>query len=611
MAYNQNRGKRKGNPTNNENQYNHKNKYKKYDNYNNQYNNYYKDESKNAVYEWGKSNYKNDYIQGNYEGISNEDYVSKEAYELYRQENEKLKNENKTMKELKEKLEIENQKLKNNMKEKENKENSYKAEKKENEKLIKNLKTEKKNYESQIKEKEREINNLKLDKEKKLNELKNAKIESNNYLDEINKQKDLINKLEKQKYDLEKSLENEKKKNENYIDIDKMKKEKDEKIVVYESKFEQIYNIISGICCTNKSKTQDEGRNKKISQIEEENNENGEEEKSNNISLQNGNGKVGIVNLELNCYMSSVIQILKNIKEFAEKIFNITNLDDDILLSLKNLIKDLYYSKKNAIQISEFKSNFSKVFTRFEGRQSNDSTFFLIYLFSYLQKILPKSKKNIADISEFYFLNLNSKELEELQKFLLKFETKNNSFIHDLFYHYQMSELICSGCNEIKVSFQGNSVLFLSIYDGKTKLKSLEQCINSYLYTKDKKGDKDFACSSCERRNLSHVMSLVKLPPVLVINLKRVGENGVYSHEVDIPYKLKTKNIEKLKKFNMEYELIGFIKHYGSADDGHNVAYTKNIFDQKWYQFNDSKVELIHGYPDTDKAFILFYQTIH
>jgi ubiquitin C-terminal hydrolase len=61
----------------------------------------------------------------------------------------------------------------------------------------------------------------------------------------------------------------------------------------------------------------------------------------------------------------------------------------------------------------------------------------------------------------------------------------------------------------------------------------------------------------------------------------------------------------------MEYELIGFIKHYGSAEDGHNVAFTKNIFDQKWYLFNDSKVESINGIPKTDKAFLLFYQIIH
>jgi ubiquitin C-terminal hydrolase len=289
---------------------------------------------------------------------------------------------------------------------------------------------------------------------------------------------------------------------------------------------------------------------------------------------------------------------------------NFNNINDEIFSSLKELIYNLYYSK-NAVSISKFKKSFSKEYKRFEGRQSNDSTFFLIYLFQYLQKILPKSKKSIRDISNFSFLKLNSKEEKELEKFLNRFESKNNSIIHDLFYYYQMSELMCSGCNEIKVSFQANNVLFLSLYDSITPLISLEQCINSYLFTKDKKGDKEFTCSSCGKPNLSHVISIIKLPPILVINLKRVGEKGIYDHDINIPFKFKTKNFEKLEKFNMEYELIGFIKHYGSAEDGHNIAYTKNIFDQKWYLFNDSKVESINGIPKTDKAFLLFYQIMH
>ena len=649
MSYNQHKRNRQDFSSNeNNNDYTYNKHYK-----NSSYNYYYCPRNKyGRKYEFqeeSKLNYKNGYLQENYGDISGDDYITNEDYSLLIKEIEKLKNENKNIKELKEKFEKEIQKLKNNLKEKENiennfvpeieklknenknikklkeklekeieklknnlkeKENTFKTEIKNNEKLIKNMKIEKNKYESQLNEKEKEINKLNIDKEKILNVLKITKKENNSYIDEINKQKELINNLKKQNLCLEKSLENEKKKND---DIEKLIKEKDEKILYYEKKFDQIKGIISDINFSNENKTEDKEINKNNSFNKEQNINREEEEENynkNSIIIKNGNGKVGIINKELNCYMSSVIQILKNIKEFSEIILNIEN-NDDILSSLKNLIYSLYYSKKNSISITEFKSNFSKIYTRFEGRNSNDSTFFLIYLFSYLQKILPSSKKNSINITEFSFLNLNNKELEGLKKFKEKFESKNNSIIHDLFYHYQMSELICSGCNEAKISFQGNNVLFLPIIDGKTKLNSLEQCINSYLFTKDKKGDKDFVCSYCGRRTISHVMSLVKLSPILIINLKKVGDNSLYTHDVDIPFRLKTRDIEKLKKFNMEYELIGFIKHYGSANDGHNIAYTKNIFDQKWYEFNDSKVELIRGYPEIDKAFLLFYQIVH
>ena len=643
MSYNQHKRNRQDFSSNeNNNDYTHNKHYK-----NSSYNYYYYPRNKyGRKYEFqeeSKLNYKNGYLQENYGDISGDDYITNEDYysllikenknlkeskekfekeiqklknNLKEKENiennfvpeiEKLKNENKNIKELKEKLEKEIEKLKNNLKEKEN---TFKTEIKNNEKLIKNMKIEKNKYESQLNEKEKEINKLNIDKEKISNILKITKKENNSYIDEINKKKELINNLKKQNLCLEKSLENEKKKND---DIEKLIKEKDEKILYYEKKFDQIKGIISDINFSNENKTEDKEINKNNSFNKEQNINREEEEENynkNSIIIKNGNGKVGIINKELNCYMSSVIQILKNIKEFSEIILNIEN-NDDILSSLKNLIYSLFYSKKNSISITEFKSNFSKIYTRFEGRNSNDSTFFLIYLFSYLQKILPSSKKNSINITEFSFLNLNNKELEGLKKFKEKFESKNNSIIHDLFYHYQMSELICSGCNEAKISFQGNNVLFLPIIDGKTKLNSLEQCINSYLFTKDKKGDKDFVCSYCGRRTISHVMSLVKLSPILIINLKKVGDNSLYTHDVDIPFRLKTGDIEKLKKFNMEYELIGFIKHYGSANDGHNIAYTKNIFDQKWYEFNDSKVESIRGYPEIDKAFLLFYQIVH
>ena len=91
--------------------------------------------------------------------------------------------------------------------------------------------------------------------------------------------------------------------------------------------------------------------------------------------------------------------------------------------------------------------------------------------------------------------------------------------------------------------------------------------------------------------------------------MKRVGERNIYNHDIKIPYILKTNNIEKLDKFNLEYELIGYIKHFGSAQSGHNVAYTKNIFDKKWYCFNDDQVEQIYNHS-TKGSFLLFYQLI-
>jgi ubiquitin C-terminal hydrolase len=306
--------------------------------------------------------------------------------------------------------------------------------------------------------------------------------------------------------------------------------------------------------------------------------------------------------------MSSVLQVLKNIKIFSSMILKNNKTQDDILISLKKLINSLYYSKQKSVSLLEFKNNFAKEYTKFKGKKDNDSTFFLIYLLQYLQKILKVPKRKVTNLSDFSFLKLKKEEKEELYRFLKSYEPKNYSTIHDIFFGYQMSEIICSGCNKLNISFQSFNVLHLSLYDDRTKLTDLVQCINSFLYTKDKKGQEGFECSNCRKKCLSHVISIIKLPPILIINLKRVGERSFYNHDIKIPFIFKTNSIEKLKKFNMEYELIGFIKHSGNEKNGHNVAYTKNIFDKKWYYFNDESVQELRANPSTNGSFLFFYQ---
>ena len=478
------------------------------------------------------------------------------------------------------------------------------------EKIIKELNNQKIELEKKIKEKECDIKNLKVALEKNINESNNIRTENKLFLDDNNKLKIKIKELGNGNSKLMKSLEEEKNKNLTYNNIIK---NKEEEILFLQNKFNLIKDILIDIKKRNEDKKANnkmtvESKTKEVEEEEKEEEEEEEEEGYESITNKN-NGKIGLDNEELNCYMSSVIQILKNIKAFSSLILKIDKKDDDIIVSLQNLIKSLYYSKKKSVSLIEFKKHFSQVYKKFEGKKDNDSTFFLIYLFQYLQKILLKSGRRVTNLSEFSHLNLKSEEKKELAKFLEVYEPKNYSDLNDLFFGYQMSEIICSACNNLEITFQSFNILHLSLYDGTTKLDSLEQCINSFLFTKDKKGSENFDCTKCHRKCLSHVISLVKLPPILIINLKRVGEKYIYIHDISIPFILNTNTIEKLEKFDMEYELIGYIKHFGSDKSGHNIAYAKNIFDKKWYCFNDDEVkEESISNNSTKGSFLLFYQ---
>ena len=107
-------------------------------------------------------------------------------------------------------------------------------------------------------------------------------------------------------------------------------------------------------------------------------------------------------------------------------------------------------------------------------------------------------------------------------------------------------------------------------------------------------------------RYLSHLASLIRLPKILVINLKRVGETTVYYHEIEIPQFINTKLIEKLNLFNKKYELIGFVKQLGNEKNDHNISFAKNLIDNNWYSFNDTFVNKENNFPSTINHFYYF-----
>ena len=67
------------------------------------------------------------------------------------------------------------------------------------------------------------------------------------------------------------------------------------------------------------------------------------------------------------------------------------------------------------------------------------------------------------------------------------------------------------------------------------------------------------------------------------------------------------KKIIKNLENNLIYELRGFIKHSGSEKSGHNYAFCNNMFDDKWYKYNDSICSSIENEPELDKIFFLCY----
>ena len=169
-----------------------------------------------------------------------------------------------------------------------------------------------------------------------------------------------------------------------------------------------------------------------------------------------------------------------------------------------------------------------------------------------------------------------------------------------------MSEIECNFCHNKLQSFQCTNFLDFPIISENNEVKNLEECFNNYQMVKPI----IFECSECKKKNLSQNFTILELPPILMINLKRVGEGEAHFNEIEIPFQLDMEKLIKNTKINSIYELRGFIKHIGDETCGHNYSFCKNMFDDKWYEYNDSCCIPIEGEPALDKIFLLCYVKI-
>ena len=139
-----------------------------------------------------------------------------------------------------------------------------------------------------------------------------------------------------------------------------------------------------------------------------------------------------------------------------------------------------------------------------------------------------------------------------------------------------------------------------------------------YLYNKP--NNKKLTCPKCEKLQSIEV-TISKLPVYLCLYIRRFYydqtqqsffKNNVFidyhneinisdfvNREINFSFETNTPSSE------CEYELFAIVKHMGTLNGGHYVAYSK--VSNNWYCFNDRNVYLIDNHVSRD-ALVLFYK---
>eukprot|EP00301_Raphidiophrys_heterophryoidea_P020999 c5554_g1_i1.p1 GENE.c5554_g1_i1~~c5554_g1_i1.p1 ORF type:complete len:143 (+),score=37.80 c5554_g1_i1:332-760(+) len=136
-------------------------------------------------------------------------------------------------------------------------------------------------------------------------------------------------------------------------------------------------------------------------------------------------------------------------------------------------------------------------------------------------------------------------------------------------------------------------------------------CEEEHLHDEER-----YMCPRCKRKcKCTKRVTLYTLPKILVIHLKRFSATSMFSLKVQTAVTVPP--ILNLTPFVTSpdsaavplYEWYGVSSHHGiTIRSGHYTAQCKDLQQQQWFSFDDSRVSSLPSlpHPDTD-TYVLFY----
>ncbi|XP_075753265.1 ubiquitin carboxyl-terminal hydrolase 8 isoform X1 [Pelodiscus sinensis] len=334
-----------------------------------------------------------------------------------------------------------------------------------------------------------------------------------------------------------------------------------------------------------------------------------------------GPALTGLRNLGNTCYMNSILQCLCNAPLLAD-YFNRNLYQEDInrlnLLGHKGevaeefgiIMKALWTGQYRYISPKDFKITIGKINDQFSGYSQQDSQELLLFLMDGLHEDLNKAD-NRKRYKEENNDNLDDFKASELAWH--KHKQLNESIIVALFQGQFKSTVQCLTCHKKSRTFE--AFMYLSLPLASTSKCTLQECLR--LFSKEEKltDNNRFYCSHCKmRRDSLKKIEIWKLPPVLLVHLKRFSYDGRWKQKLQtsVDFPLESLDLSQyvigLKSNLKRYNLFSVSNHYGGLDGGHYTAYCRNAIKQRWYKFDDHEVsEISASSVKSSAAYILFY----
>ena len=336
-----------------------------------------------------------------------------------------------------------------------------------------------------------------------------------------------------------------------------------------------------------------------------------------------GQALTGLKNLGNTCFMNSILQCLSATYPLAEYFItlrfiqhvnpvNPLGMGGELAEEFAFLTQALWRGNYKSIAPKDFKRVLSKFAPQFSGSQQHDSQEFLAFLLDGLHEDLNKVLKKE------YIQEQDNTGVPDNRAAHISWENhlkRNDSIIVDLFQGQFKSTLTCLQCGCTSVTFE--AFMYLSVPIPSPTDVSLLDCVRHFTKAERVSGSNSWFCVRCKtHRESAKQLEIWRLPPVLLIHLKRFSYVGKWKQKLDtsVNFPISSLDLSPMTLGPLKpppYQLFAVSNHSGTLDGGHYTAYVRHAATRKFYTFDDSVVrDMSTGNVMSKNGYMLFYTSV-
>ncbi|CAG9326599.1 unnamed protein product [Blepharisma stoltei] len=339
------------------------------------------------------------------------------------------------------------------------------------------------------------------------------------------------------------------------------------------------------------------------------------------VSNKSDIGCCGLENLGNSCYLNAALQCLFNCQPLVDYFLSDIYKKDikasvtkkgQVTVAFAEIIKTYWSDQFDIIVPSFFAQKIWNLAPTIEAGKENDVHELMSFLLDRLDQDLNRAfiSPALANID----INDNTQEMKAAKAWQMHLSC-HSSVIVDLFQGQLRSTVTCKECEFQSQKFDEFSSLSLPIPHRSSSF-TLNDCLKEF--TTKEELEKAWFCPKCDKTvKAFKKFDIWKVPPILVIHLKRFKLNGKEIQKIHnfVGFPIHGLNLSKFVSSTQRekpvYDLFAKIDHEGDMGSGHYTATAKNRNNNSWHLFDDSNVYSVLPQQCVDEnAYVLFYQKV-